>query len=440
MPKSSDAILDSRSKRLASADQIPDLERVADVGRQLRSAFQQLFEGFPGHAKSVAGMTRWLGVGRSACQRIMLGVREQGDPLEVIERFPGVRGFNQFIEAVRKKGVDDGRIAAAVETVKAYEALIGEAGGSHARLVTHIVRNRQAGSAGDGKSRRVSEPPAVDDTRRIGFNVARQITGLQCRARVDVHVIRPTVGDPTLVERASATGFIGIEAADYAMPFVHLTSTFSGESVSNGRSRATHDATTSLHEGVPQRGFTPRILIPEFSSSPPPTITTRDAPGKLVQVFNPEGALRDPTDIVIGTVLTPEGEHPALSGRPSYTMGTIIGVPMRFLLSDIYMHRSMAQASIPDFGVYRLGFAGAENVHPRERWYDRLPDEMNLLHLGPGVGQTSSAAYRRICELSQYLVEEAGWPSEEFVGYRIAVPYPIWGAQYVVWFDFAREE
>ena len=73
-----------------------------------------------------------------------------------------------------------------------------------------------------------------------------------------------------------------------------------------------------------------------------------------------------------------------------------------------------------------------------DRWFDRLPDRPRLEHLGMGLDRASCPAYPRLGELAEYLCNSQGWNPNEFVGYQCQVTYPLWGAQYLLSFEFGN--
>ncbi len=118
----------------------------------------------------------------------------------------------------------------------------------------------------------------------------------------------------------------------------------------------------------------------------------------------------------------------------------------------MFLHRSLAQASIPSLDCYALGNrgpiaapdAGEHGPAPvnlaSQRWFDRLPARPRLDHLGVGLESAGSTDYPRLARLLGHLFESQGWSADEFVGYRCQVDYPVWGVQYLMSFDFGDGE
>jgi hypothetical protein len=84
-----------------------------------------------------------------------------------------------------------------------------------------------------------------------------------------------------------------------------------------------------------------------------------------------------------------------------------------------------------------------ESVTPSERWFDRIAHRPAVEYLSPGLEGVDTNWYPRMRELSRTLFEaggESGWDPAEFVGFRIAVEYPVWNAEYLLSLDFSTPD
>ena len=63
-----------------------DLMRIRRVGDRLRAGLRTLVEGFPPSARNISGMSRWLGVHKATCQRIVEGLDPGRDGLTAFSR------------------------------------------------------------------------------------------------------------------------------------------------------------------------------------------------------------------------------------------------------------------------------------------------------------------------------------------------------------------
>ena len=423
----------------------PDLDRVRRVGVRLSSAFEDLISSFPGHAKAVAAMTRWLEIGRAPCQRILLGVRAKQDSLRVIERFPGLAGLETFLEAAERKGADSQLVARARAAIDDYAALIGEAGGSQRRLVEQISAHRDQGEVARPATettatikpvvRETGEALSHDEARRLIYEGTRRVTGLASAARVEIRFLRRLPDNPDFVERLMGFAHIGVEAAVNSMPIIRTTK----YRVEDEEALTAELRETAEMQSEPPEGLDREVMLEEFCTKPLPIVTARNSQNHVIRVFNPDGGLDHPVDIVGAAVTSPICPHPRTLEPPVYSDNTTNRFPTRLLLLDFYLERSLAAQNIPSAQVIRTGVALYREAATDDLWYDRLPSEPIVIHLGPAVGQRSCSAYPRHRELTHHILERAGWTDTEFIGYRLMVEYPIWQAAYCLSFDFEEQ-
>jgi len=406
-------------------------DRCDAVARRLRSSFTALVNSFPEQAATVSEMSRFLGVGRAVCQRIVLALRSDAGSADILQRFPGVRGLEQFLDAAESRKSDTSHLAAARAAVDEYAALIGAAGGSQRRLLASLAGRSTARST---PRRRESSSDHYDDEatarRAAFFDAAQSITGNRSQARIETMILRVKPDDPQHLEYILASGHVGATADAQSTPIARVTIDSSGEGDSNSKR-------TELATKAPVLGISPGSILREFSTNPLPTLVSRASNAELVQIFNPEGRAERPLDIIIGAAVSPASKHPALDTPALFNAGMVIGMPTRWLLMDVYLERSLARQCTPQMGVIRMGFGGPlRHHHPDERWYDRLPDDPSLELLGPGLARKPSRAYPRATELAAHLLQCAGWAADQFICFRCEVQFPIWETEYVMTFNF----
>ncbi len=99
--------------------------------------------------------------------------------------------------------------------------------------------------------------------------------------------------------------------------------------------------------------------------------------------------------------------------------------PCRQLISDVWLERPLAAACTP---TACLAWAG-EPLRAGEGvpWYHRLPGEATLELISPDAPRAGRAGRGR-GEGHPARVEIIGWPMHDFVGYRLSLSYPAWGA------------
>ncbi len=403
----------------------PDVGRADEVGRMLQLAFGQLLRHLPARVGKIAQVARWLDLDRSICQRVVMGVRDAADGLGVLERFPGVRGLEQFVEAAESRGCSAEAAREARKALEAYAQLVSDAGGSQTRLVEHIEGLR----ARNGAHRGAPGAADLERWRRRNYESAVGLTGLSSDARVEVVILGPgRDGKPGQVTTVSATGMIGVESAPYAMPLTRRS-----------RLAGLTPVPEPSDTGAPQAksGLTPDLLLKPFTSNPPPRVTTRTEGEFLLQIFNIENGTDAPIDITAALAFSWSWENPRDPAANYYSVGRIIGPPTRKLVFDLYLHRSLPAPSAVTAHVLRPGTQGSlGDARPQSRWFDRLPIECDLLLLGGEPGDRPSAAYPRLGELTRYLLGAMNWEQERFTGYRFELSYPLFDMEYIIAAEF----
>ena len=406
------------------------LEAAEAVGRALRESLNSVLRRLPPGVATVAEVARHLGLNRSICQRVVLGVRDAQDGLGVIERFPGVRGLEQFLEAAVDNGCPAGVAAAARRAVESYARLVSHSGGSQSRLVGRIEAHRGDAPPPDAPA---AAPEQLDRWRRLCHEGAVGLTGLSSAARVDLVIVGPAAGGrgraAGRVTTVNATVMAGIQAAPYAMPLTR-------------RSRL------AGLSPVPQRdalgrvgaagGVTPDLLLRDFTTRPLPRVTTRTEGEMLIQIFDPDrGGDGGPFDVAAALAFGWTWGQPRGPDSDYYTVGRVIGPPARRLVLDVYLHRGLPPPREVAAHVLRPGATGSlGDARPRARWFDRLPLEHDLTLLAGRPGDRPSDAYPRLGELTRSLVDSMGWAETDFAGYRLEVEYPLFDMEYVVAFEF----
>jgi hypothetical protein len=373
----------------------------------------------------VAEVARTLDLDRSICQRVVMGVRDATDGLGVLERFPGVRGLEQFITAAEARGCGEAAGAEARRALEAYARLVSDAGGSQTRLVERIEGLR----ARNGAREVAASPAEMEKWRRRSYESAVGLTGLASETRVELVILGPAAdGAPGHVTTVSATGMIGVEAAPYAMPLTRRS-----------RLAGLTPVPEPTAEGVerPRSGLTPDLLLAPFTSDPPPRVTTRTEGEFLLQIFNTDNGNPTPYDVVAALAFSWAWENPRDPSSNYYSVGRVIGPPARRLVFDLYLHRSLPAPTSVTAHVLRPGTQGSlGDARPQSRWFDRLPIEHDLVLLGGAPGDRPSPGYSRLGDLTRYLLDSMDWRDEPFTGYRFEVTYPVFDLEYVIAAEF----
>lgn len=411
--------------------------RAEAVGRRLASELRAVLEPVGLSMRSIRALARHLGVDANVCQRAVAAARCTENPLEALRRTPGPEGLDQLRRACARRGVDPPRLEALQAAVFELEHLQAEHGGSLIRLRKWLEESGPdlAGSdLGDSVSRRRDSYRSIADS-------------LGCR--VDTHAVaafmRPARGRASKAGPAGSArrtdqleGFMlnaytGWRARPGAMPLV-LT-TYGGSACPDPGDECAAEETGEARAGLFSRGG---FVLEEFSTRPCPLMTQRRSEeGAVVQVLDPAvSSARMPAGVDVAQANPLLGvDDPLAQKPPRHTSFVRVRYPTTELLLDVFMHRELAVASVPSGAI---GWSGLWLAQDRPMpWYDRLPGP------APVVVTPGEALDNPCCHCPWYsdairrLASDAGWPLEEFVCHRLFVRFPLWGAVYLIGFDFS---
>lgn len=407
-----------------------DRGRTDRVARRLHSELAAFLAVQPPTARHASALARHLGVDRTTCQRAVHGATRPYPGPELLARLPGVRALRMLADAATRSTppADPAAVDALVTAIDQYQRLLASLGGSLTRLMLRLERSQAA------PGEHVAEPvdrSALDARVRL-FEAATEVTGRASDCWVAVYAYRPSPTDPGMVEVYRANGLIGHVAGAEAVPLV--VHNFSG---SQGEQPATGEARFASLENDPVTGRSATVVLEGFSSDPPPLVTARQPDEFLVQSIDErEPAAGRAVDLMLATRTAMP--HPALGALPVDEVWALVNFPCRHLLLDVYLHRDLARACVPSLDAHLWGPDFGK--HQGDRWQTRFADPPPLQLLGPGLPRRSPAAYPRLAELTQHLFSRVSLPSDEFVGHRCDVAYPLWRAGYCMRLDYTPPE
>ncbi len=415
-------------------------ETARRVSEHLRSELGLLLGALPLETRTIAAVAEYLRVTPPVCQRLLRGVRHRtSDALDALPFFPGVRGLRQVTAAARRLRMERALIEGSEAAVAGYARLIDAVGGSQAQLVEALNSDRavRLEHAGD------PDPSEVLTRRQAAFEAQRLLTRRELATQVATFLYRPLDDDPDRIDCVTAMGLIGLRRQLGCLPLCPVqTYAFGGTQ---------DDPLAMIPRPIREGAWTsPLGLLEEFCTQPSPPFLARQFGGRVPLLIDPEVTTTGPVDLVLGTQF--KGVPSPLVHAPRTQFCSLISEgPARTLILQAHLHRSMAQRSVAAVDAYSIAARGrvgdtmrSEQGHavvdrPEDRWFDRLPDRPPLEYLGVGLGRVGTEAWKRNADLTSTLFELQGWDPEEFVAYRTVVHYPVWGAQYLLSFDFGED-
>lgn len=393
-----------------------ELAQCDQVGLRLADALRAFFAAVPAQERSVRGYANVLDVNRNVCQRALAASDTAARGVYVLTRAPGVEGLELLIGGGAHASVDVARVRQLEAGSRQFARLIdGLGGGSRRTLLRRIETTLTTGET-------VADA-GLSSCKRL-FREASQVTGHECDARSNIGIVSPSNSGPDRVTQVYLIAYLGYRARAGSMPLTISAFARNSSKEMNQTSRPFHDAE----------------LVKHLCSSPCPTLSMRQRNGRLINVIDPPAGESteeesEGTDaaIVFGC---DDVEHPALRAPEVYTSFVRINPPMRRLVYDLYMHRDLAAGAVARANAH--AYSGGLGEDPLAAWDTLLPQRLTLRLLGTGLENATSKHWPRHADAARWLFEQLSINPDQYVGFRLEVEFPVWGVDYVVWFDYRK--
>lgn len=404
-----------------------DLIRARRVGDRLRSTFTRVLESLPPEARTIGGMSRWLGVHKATCQRVVEGTTRARDELEAFERFPGVDGMKNHLRACAERAVDATRVAAADAAVDDYAQFLREVGHTQRSLIAELSRFR--GRSPDAKSE--AEQAAAEHRRRTLYEAAREFTGEESECKAVVAVISGVPGEPGKIRITVGSRLAKIVHRSFARPISPFRLT---------DYRAPTQPTSPGSSDSSPAGLPVFRVLDRLSSAGLRVNTIETAPGRTILVAEPQSRDQDgstpPVDLAI--VFAPHVQSdPRAPGGVRLSLAARIVEPARALVLDLYIERALQLDYQPTIQCVTPNAPPGDRpgVDTSSLWHERFPEWPTLVNVGVRPEPAGSALHPRVNELASETLAMAGLVAEDCSLTRCEVRYPVWQSEYRVTFD-----
>jgi hypothetical protein len=399
--------------KILTANELGTLEA---AGERVRGELARLIRALPPDSRSVRTMAAFLDVDRNTCQRVVAAAQPGGSGAEVFVRLPGLKALRALLVQCKRRKIDPELLASLYAASERVADVLREFEGSQQRLRARIEATLVVGArAGDGGELGL---------RRALFDDHARLLKREMAAHCLITAVCPQRGGEHQLEQAWVRGLVGLRMQRGAAPLPV------GISAVAGNQTPPNTAATIDPLGAPGDGRRSAGLIASLSSVPLPTLTSRGPrDAQLLALDAGDGTLDRPFDVAIGTRVMGV-EYP----ERLFHTSAVISTPAARLVFDVYVHRSIAVASVPSSGVFLYTMSFSANMD--ENWPFRLPGQYRLELLGAGTGNAESPAWSRHADATAHLFEQTGWRADDFVGHRMDIEFPMWGSAVYQWFEF----
>jgi len=336
------------------------------------------------------------------------------DALDAAPMLPGPEGVVIYLRAFEAAGVRPELVDDLREAVAGFDAMVTRHFGDRGEFEL-VLDGLRAGAN-------------LEQSRRLAFRGSAGVFGMQAGARVTAQIISPCRTDPDFADLTMVVGLVGLRRLRpiATLPvFRSLVST--GSAIAPARPLMSGAA-----DGPPD------FLVRDFSSFPEAGVTRAEADGKLtISLDNgPIGRIGE-ADLFFASVL--ERSYRRKSDRRDDDFAqfiTAITIPSEYLVSDLFVHRSIDCQDSLDASMFgSLAGPAAHDAAVREP--TRIPiDCTPVIH--DELGGADRAKLLEVASAPNYvpMIERAfsalGEDPADYRLIRVAMAYPPMPASLIV--------
>ena len=341
------------------------------------------------------------------------------DPFSAALFVPGRAGVGIIADGLRRAGSD-----------KAHADAVLRAGEAFQRCVSRHAENR-AGFDTLLAAHTTDDRSALDH-RRLAYQGARYIWGIESRANLLACLVHPSEGGETM-DVASVRGIVGCQRLREHVPWrVWRTTMRRPEGVHSDFRREPLD--------LGQRGAPVGDALPvmrDYCTDPLPAIDRVPGPHGAVEFQLGPGPVgkRGRFDLLTGEVVRSMQPRYAEPGDPPLRVRFAVRIPTQLAVFDVLMHKEMFGGAPPRVTVLSDLFASDLGSHHQPA--DELPNPPELEVLGASADAVGVEEAPRYAEAVDEAMSVLGWTPESFDVFRVTLAYPPVPTTIVMTFDAA---
>lgn len=376
-----------------------------DLARELSAGLAGVIDALPGDSGGPSAVARTLGVGRVPISRLLGAIRR--DPgAEVLALLPGPETLRSIVHAAHRAGVEDGAVHRALGAIDRFEVLIRSFGTRAAFDATMSVR----------------EPEALERFEQAGryqvFRGMSQVLGVEAELWLSTMILTPTPGASVDLDVTAVHGALGMRRL---RPDVVVSFTYG----------APHEAV-----GRPGGSIDLAMDLSAYYTSEPAPLRAHDRDGNIVHEFCPTTTGKDAQfDMLAGVHAPAHSKRYRDAKRTTRGVVVIPDIPVQSMIVDLFVGRGVFEGIDPRVYLYNTVARGPGDIEDPARLHDRVvppvePEPITDPVAGltidrlPGYGGMITKVCNRI-----------GYNAADLRGWRLKVPYPLYGFQWVLAFD-----
>ncbi len=381
-------------------------ETFAPVGEDLRRALNALLDAIPNVDRRPTSLARALDINRVILSRL-LNALKRPDPLEVLHYVPGPDSLRSIAESASALDhMPREVIEEATHSIEQFNALIRDRFGTRGALnsaisdESHVIQKRHEELA-----------------RYEVYNGMRHVMGVEGETWVTTMIFAPSPDEEFL----SVTSLHGVLGMRRLRPDSPVRFTYGPP----------YQAPEHDHE--PLAGS---IHLQDFYTNEPAPIHTEVRRGQVLHQLAPCGVGKEVLLDMLAVSRDPQGSRRYAS--PERRFGGVAlfpDVPVRTLHCDAIMHESAFPGVEPRLIAYNPGSRGLANPNDPMRDADRIETRERIETPEFDLEHFEAAGVPNYASMLKRIFEEIDEPPEAYRAYRVRIPYPVQGFQYVLAFE-----
>jgi hypothetical protein len=174
------------------------------------------------------------------------------------------------------------------------------------------------------------------------------------------------------------------------------------------------------------------VILEPCCSSPLPRFDIREARAMTYMTLGgDEVGLKSATDV------TWAHAHKSCNIRGVFST---VNTPVRKGVYDLFIHAGITPWIDPVLEIYDTMEHGVAAFRDPSRALDRLDLKAGIDFLGRGASRFRCTEIPRYMEMIEHVCRKMNWNASEFLGYRCAIDYPVYGSQIIMAFDPSLDE
>lgn len=388
-----DAIKGSRSQVLSG-------EKLA---REMADGLGALVDALPESGRGPSAVARTLGVGRVPVSR-MLGAIRREPGAEILAMLPGPETLRQIVQGAAKRGVDPSVVARATECVERFDASIRAFGTRAAFDATVSVR----------------EPGALERFEQAGryqvYKGMSQVLGVEAETWLSTMILTPTPGRDVALDVTAVHGALGMRRL---RPDVTVSFTYG----------APHEAV-----GTPGGSFDLAMDLSPYYTHDPAPLRGHERAGKVIHEFCPSQIGKHAVfDMLAGVHAPAHSKRFRDEKRTKRGVVVVPDVPVQSMVVDLFVGAGVFPGLDPEVFLYNNVARGPADVEDHARLHDRITPPVRPEPIDPD--ELSLDSLPRYSELLGRVCARINYDPADLRGWRLRVPYPLYGFQWVLAFD-----